>query len=266
MIWQYDASIRGVNTTPLVIGNNVIGGHSEENIADNRQIGALFSIDATGTGDVTKTKQNWLQMNRLSGRASPVLVGDKLYAVDDAATMFAFNPADGQEVGKKLRLGREIFGSPVYGDGKMYLGEANGIFYIIQPGPDGPTILHKQRLEGENIRGSASISHGRVYFATNSALYCLGTKDAQPSADPIPPQQPETPRTADEKPAQLQLVPIESLLNPARKQKYQARLYNANGRYLKTVPAKLELQGPGKVENDTYTAPAEATHSVATVT
>lgn len=267
IVWSYDASLRGVNTSPLVIGDTVYCGHSEENVADNRVMGALFAIDATGTGDVTKTKQKWLQMTRMVGRATPLLIGDKLYAVDDAATMFAFNPTDGAEVGKKLRLGREIFGSPVFGDGKIYIGETSGIFYIVEPGPDGPKLVHKQRLEGENIRASASISHGRVFFATNAALYCIGNKDVQPSADPRPAEPAETPRTADQKPAQLQLVPVESLLKPGQKQKFQARLYNANGRYLKTVPAKLELQGPGKIDNnELYVAPADQTHSVATVT
>ncbi len=267
VVWSYDVSLRGVNTTPLVVGDTVYAGHSEENVADNRVMGALFAVDATGTGDVTKSKQKWLQMSRMVGRASPVLVGDKLYAVDDAATMFAFNPADGAEVGKKLRLGREIFGSPVYGDGKLYIGETSGIFYIVEPGADGPKILHKQRLEGENIRASASISHGRVYFATSGALYCLGNKDTQPSADPRPAEPAETPRTADMTPAQLQLVPVESLLKPGQKQKFQARVYNANGRYLKTVPVQLELQGPGRIDNnDTYVAPGDVPHSVATVT
>lgn len=269
VVWSYDASLRGVNTTPLVVGNTVYAGHSEENVADNRVMGSLFAIDATGTGDVTKSKQKWLQMSRMMGRASPLLIGDKLIAVDDAATMFTFNPADGSEIGKKLRLGREIFGSPVYGDGKIYLGETSGIFYIIEPGADGLKVLHKQRLEGENIRASASISHGRVYFATNAALYCLGSKEgaAPPAADPRPAEEAETPRTADTAPAQLQLVPVESLLTPGRKQRFQARLYNANGRYLKTVPAQLKLQGPGKIENnDVYVAPAEAVHAVSTVT
>ncbi|RPI84199.1 MAG: pyrrolo-quinoline quinone, partial [Planctomycetaceae bacterium] len=83
-IWSYDASLRGINTTPLVAGNTVYMGHSEENVADNRVMGALFAIDATGTGNVTASKQNWLQMSRMVGRASPLLIGDKLYAVDDA--------------------------------------------------------------------------------------------------------------------------------------------------------------------------------------
>src|SRR5690606_36218599 len=57
-IWSYDVSLRGVNTTPVVVGNKVICGHSEENI-DTHLMGAFFAIDATKTGDITKSGQIW---------------------------------------------------------------------------------------------------------------------------------------------------------------------------------------------------------------
>ena len=34
-LWNYDVSLRGINTTPLVVGNTVYCGHAEENVFDN---------------------------------------------------------------------------------------------------------------------------------------------------------------------------------------------------------------------------------------
>src|SRR5262249_26788011 len=60
IVWTYDASLRGINTTPTVIGNTVFCGHAEENVFDHTSMGAAFAIDGTGSGNVTKSKQLWL--------------------------------------------------------------------------------------------------------------------------------------------------------------------------------------------------------------
>jgi outer membrane protein assembly factor BamB len=268
IIWHYDASIRGINTPPVIAGNMVFCGHSEENLFDTTIMGAVFAIDGTGTGDLTDVKGNWLQPTKMVGRAQPLFVNDRLYVVDDSATLMVLDPKTGKEIGKQ-KLGRSMFGSPIYADGKIYLGEANGLFYILEPTEKGVKIVHRARVEGAMIQGSPIVSHGRLYIPTNTALYCVGTKDHTPSADPAPTPPPETPSSADQKPAQLQLVPVESLLKPGQRQSFQARLYNANGRYLKTemVDVKFELQGPGKIDaKGEFTAPGDAGHAATIVT
>jgi outer membrane protein assembly factor BamB len=271
ILWNYDASLRGINTTPLVVGHTVYCGHSEENIFDTTILGAVFAIDGTGTGNVTATKQQWLSPTKTVGRAAPILVDDRLYVVDDAATLFVLDPKSGAEIGKQ-KLGRMMFGSPLYADGKIYLGETNGTFYILEtPAKDAPAkslkVLSRVRLDGEMIQGSPIASHGRIYLPTNGAMYCLGKSDLAPSADPIPTPVPETPAQADATPAQLQVVPVESLLRPGMKQQFRARLYNAAGRYLKTVAATYELNGPGRIdETGLYSTPTENAHAACFVT
>ena len=43
LIWNYDVSLRGVNTAPTIIGTQVISGHSDENL-DDTTMGALFLL------------------------------------------------------------------------------------------------------------------------------------------------------------------------------------------------------------------------------
>ena len=55
-IWQYKFSRRGLNVSPLVIGDKVLSGHSEENIVGT-SMGAVALIDGSGQGDVTQSHE-----------------------------------------------------------------------------------------------------------------------------------------------------------------------------------------------------------------
>jgi len=283
-LWNYDVSLRGINTTPLVVGNTVYCGHAEENVFDHTVMGAVFALDGTGTGNITKTdKQLWLTPTKMLARAAPVLVNDRLYIADDTGALLVVDPKTGAEVGKK-KLGRSVFSSPLYADGKIFFLEASGIVYILEPADKGVKVLHQQRLDNEFTQASPIVSHGRIYIPTTGALYCIGNKDQAPvAADPRPPVPPETPWSADLTPAQLQVTPVESLLRPkvgqssGQIQSFGIRLFNANGRYLdtKTVKPVYELKGPGKLEPSKeagkenqvlFTPAADAAHSVSFVT
>jgi hypothetical protein len=101
-------------------------------------------------------------------------------------------------------------------------------------------------------------------------MYCIGRKDATPSADPIPAPPPEAPVVAGEAPAQLRIVPVESLLRPGERQEFSVRLYNAGGRGLESASgaagASFALEGPGKLEGRVFTAAADAGHAASFVT
>jgi outer membrane protein assembly factor BamB len=267
VLWLYDASLKGINTTPLVAGNTVFCGNGEENFSDHRINGSLFAIDGTGTGNVTKTKEVWSLPGKAVARAQPILVDQRLYAIDEGATMWVVESATGKEIGKQ-KLGRSMFASPLYADGKIFVSEVNGLFYTLEPSEKGVKVVHRVRLDGEMLQGSPIISHGRLYVPTNGAMYCIGRKDQTPSADPIPAAAPETPVAAGEAPAQLQLVPVESLLRPGESQTFSIRLYNANGRRVETIIPKMafELKGPGKLEGHTFTAAGDAGHAASFVT
>jgi outer membrane protein assembly factor BamB len=269
LIWQFDASTRGLNVVPLIVGDKIYFGHGEQNFKDQSILGAAFAFEANGTGNLTDTKALWSIPKKTVSRAGPVMFDNKVVYIEDGASMFTVDPEKGKEVGK-LKLGRIMFGSPVVADGKMYVGEATGTFYTLEPGPKGPKVAHKVRIEGEHgpeeILGSPIISHGRIYLPTMEAMYCIGEKGKAPTADPIPTPTPEA-ELSDKTPAHIQLVPVEMLLKPGSKQPLQVRVYNKLGQMLSTQKAEYAVKGPGAVDAaGTYTIPADATHSVALVT
>lgn len=269
MIWQYDASTRGLNVAPLVDGNTIYFGHGEQNFKDQTVLGAAFAFDASGIGNITDEKTLWSIPKKTVSRASPVLFDNKVVFIEDGASMFSVDPEKGKEVGK-LKLGRIMFGSPVVADGKMYVGEATGMVYILEPGPKGPKILHKVRLEGEGgpeeILASPIVSHGKIYLPSLEAMYCIGEKDKTPSADPIPTAARET-ELSDRTPAHIQLVPVEMLLKPGSKQSLQVRVYNKFGQFLGTEKADVAVKGPGAVDaSGAYVVPADVGHTTAMLT
>jgi hypothetical protein len=195
------------------------------------------------------------------------LVNNRLYGFEDGSTLFVLNADDGKEIAKQ-KLGTIMMGSAVYADGKIYAGERSN-FFILEPTEKGVRVVQRIRLnpEQEDISGSPAISHGRIYIPTSKAMYCVGKKDVTPSADPRPPLAEETAASADTKPAQLLVVPVESLLKPGQPQNFEARVYNANGRFLKTVPAKFALKGPGQIDAaGKYSAARDNAHTVSFIT
>lgn len=245
MLWNYDVSLRGLNTAPVVIGSTVICGHSEENL-DSTKMGALFAVDASKSGDITKSGELWRTTEEFIGKTQPVVVGDRVYSIDDSGNFFVNDLKTGKIVGRQ-KLGTMGRGSPLYADGKFYCADATGRFYVFSVDEaKGLKRLHQLRLDDE-INGSPIVSHGRIYLPSESAMYCIGFKDVKPEADPRPIMEPETSIEADNKPAQALLVPVESLLKPTQKQLYQVFLYNAQGRYLRSAkPGDVKFSVAGK--------------------
>ncbi|WP_373649508.1 PQQ-binding-like beta-propeller repeat protein [Schlesneria sp. DSM 10557] len=264
IIWSYDASLRGINTAPTVVGNTVLCGHSEENL-DDTAMGALFAIDASKTGNITKTGEIWRNKEQFVGKTAPLVLDDRIYSIDDGGVFFVNDLKTGEQIGK-AKIGTIGRASPVYGDGKIYVVDGNGRAFIFAPDEKkGLKKLHQLRLEQGDVNASPIISHGRVYITCETMMYCIGKADVKPSADPIPKIEPETSVQKDQTPATALVVPVESLLKPTNKQQYSVYLYNANGQYLKKADpkdVKYSIQGPGAIDAaGLYAGPGGATNA-----
>ncbi len=267
MIWKFDLSRRGINTSPLVVGDTIYAGHSEENIDDNT-MGSLAAIDGSLAGDITKSGARWLFKERMIGKSSPLVVGNQLFAVDDSAGLFVYDTVSGEPIGKRMKLGSMMRSSLVYADGKIFATEMNGRCYILRPTESGLETVSKCRLpSGEECQGSPIVSHGRVYIPSTGHLYCLGTADQVPSADPIPAAPVETPPGKADEPAWVAVYPAEVLLKPGQTQKFVARLYNARGQFLRESAASFSVDANGEIDDrGTYTAASSASHDASIVT
>lgn len=265
-LWNYPFSRRGINVSPLIVGNTVYAGHSEENVVGNT-MGAVVALDGTMSGDLTG-KEKWIRYQLMVGKSSPVMVDGMLCVVDDRAKLYLLDPETGEQIAKKA-LGTAMRSTPLVADGKIYTCTNNGRWYILQLDGTKVKVLHKERLKGEASDGSPIAAEGRVYVPTSAALYCLGNPDSKAAAGPIPTSAQETAVAEDTTPAQLQVIPYDVLLQPGESVDYRLRVFNARGQLLEDVSldnARFSVEGVGKISSaGEYLAPGSSGHDTALV-
>jgi len=259
-IWKYQASVRGINTTPLVDENGIVYcGHGEQNSSDTKILGAIFAFDGNTTGDIPEEKLLWKVPKRTIGRSAPIKIEDRVYFLEDGALLLIYDAKTGKQIAEK-KLGRIMFGSLIYGDGKIYAAENTGKIWILKPSEKGVDVVSQNRIsDGGEIFGSPIIANGRLYIPSNSALYCIGSKDNKP-ADPVTLKAPsETPVSQDQEIAHIQLAPVELMLRPGVSAPYQVRGYNKIGQFVRLVTdAAITVEGPGAMSDLKFQVASEA--------
>ena len=185
----------------------------------------------------------------MAGKSSPLLVNGRIYQSDDQNNLYIVDAETGKKVTERpVKLTGEIVrGSPLYADGKIYLCSTTA-WHVFRPTATGVKLVNKMRLpDDDEVSASVVVSHGRIYLATNARLYCLGTKDQKPTMSGSLSPQPAEPSVADDsKPAEVQVVPAEVLIQSGGEQQFHVRLFNSRGQYLHDAPAAtFTLTGPG---------------------
>ncbi len=270
-VWSYLISYRGVNTSPVIAGDLAIAGHSEEN-SDTSKMAALLALPLGAKGKIEPGKEAWRDLEIYVGKTSPLVVGERIYVVDDSGLLYVVELKTGKVIGKQ-KLGTQGRGSPIFADGKIYVCEGYGRYYVFELDEEkGVKKVFNSRLPSD-MDASLIVSNGRIFVATNEELYCVGNKDVKPSADARPEVAPEAPLEEDPNPAHVQIVPCESLLRSGSKgqaQRHVVRLYNSKGQFLRTAKpeeVQFSVTGAGKVDaQGRFETPTENTHGTATLT
>jgi outer membrane protein assembly factor BamB len=259
-VWSFPVSKRAINTGVAVSGNTVFLSHGDENL-EGVELGMIAALDGSQSGDLKTTK--WATKGIEFSYSSPIVDGNRLYQLDNGSTLRTFDIATGKEVWN-VALGSAQKASPVLADGKLYVGTDGGIFFIVRPGAAKAEILSKVELpnstnsccgsEGtpEQILGNPAISRGRIFFMSSDAIYAIGPRRATSQTglaldEPAPP--------AAGPPAHLQVSPTELNLDPGQSVTLRARLFDANGRFIREeTAATWALKGlEGTVANGVVT-------------
>ncbi|HYV09895.1 MAG TPA: PQQ-binding-like beta-propeller repeat protein [Pyrinomonadaceae bacterium] len=259
-VWKIEISKRGLNTGVVVYNNMAILTHSEENL-ESSEMGMMLAVDANSKGEIKKDQIKWSVYGWQGGFSSPVLDGDRLYQVDNGANVAAFDANSGKQLWLK-NLGTIQKASPVLADGKLYVGTENGKFFILKPSATGCEILDEDQLgteaQPETIIGSAAVSNGRVYFASDSGLYAIGKKTSHNSSQTNANAVGST--VSSQTATHVQVVPTELILKPGDKANFRVRLFDAQGNFIREesdVTWSLD-QLKGTIENGHFTASSDA--------
>jgi outer membrane protein assembly factor BamB len=248
-VWSYMISAGGLSSSPVVEGNRVYICHGAENL-DSNVLGKVVCLDASKIKD-GKPALVWEKPGIKVRYSSPAIHDGRLYVCDENARLHCFDVATGKPLWRTpFKYGRNAKGAPVWADGKIYVAEVNSHFHILKPGDKRCEELHDQFFPSPDgnsdveINGNAAVASGRVYFATSFEFYCIGKKNPSKSSDPIPSPPKEEPASPNAKPAHLQVVPADVLLEPGETAQFKVRAFDDKGKFLKEVQAQWSLPAP----------------------
>jgi outer membrane protein assembly factor BamB len=246
-VWNLVVAKRGMNTGMVAHGKYAILSHGDENLEGN-EMGMLAAFDATRKGKLGMDSIKWMVKGFMGGFSSPVIVGDRLYQIDNGANLHAFDVETGRQLWKQ-NLGVIQKASAVYADGKIYAGTESGKFYILRPHADRCEVLSSVELPLSNqglasqrtpepIVAAAAVARGRVYLVSSDTLYAIG-----PKRTPADSWKPATlPVEVGQGPATwVQVTPTEMVLKPGETVQLHARLFDAAGRFLREDKAAWSL-------------------------
>ena len=255
-VWSYTFATGVINPSPVVKDNLVYITHGEEN-EDIPDRGRVICLDAGKVKDGKPTLVWEYKEGLIAGYTSPILHEGRLYVCEDNGRMFCFDAATGKSLWRRpFKYGLLARGSGVWADGKIYIFEVNAKFHILKPDAKGCERLHEQRFTSNQpgafveTNGTPAIVNGRIFIGTAENFYCLGSKN-QPKAG----REIETMRVffgefggrdqqPSAKPTHLQVIPADVVAQPGESVVFQARLFDANGNFLKATSAKWSLPTP----------------------
>lgn len=245
-VWEYHLSKRGINVSPVLVGDTIYVSHSEENI-DAGTMGRVVAIDATGTGDVTATHERWRADEMAVGFSSPLVHDGRVYVIDNSANLFALNASNGA-VEWEQSVGTVGKASPVWADGKLFVTETNGNVTILEPGDNGATQLDHDELQMATesryaeIYGSFAIGYGRLYVTSEAGIYCIGNPGTNFTASASADVALNAETAATDTAAVLQVVPAEVIASAGDRIDFTVRAYDSNGRFIGTRDANWAVE------------------------
>lgn len=127
-----------------------------------------YSLEGPGA-----PQEIWRQKKAIPRMPSPILVGPNVYVVNDSGVLSCFDAATG-EAHYQERIGGNFASSPLYADGKLYLGSQEGVTLVLAPGPVYQK-LGESTLDGAIMASPAAVGRA-LYVRTEHALYRLEKK------------------------------------------------------------------------------------------
>jgi hypothetical protein len=168
VLWNYD---QGASTVPSV---TVAGGR----LYVPSQ--GLTVLEPTSDGQAPK--QVWRAAQLCPGTPSPVVVGDRVFTLNDGGILSCADVADGKRLWQ-LRLKGPFSSTPVIASGVLYCVNEKGLIQVVDPAkvtdPAKPESAVTSEFDlGQTIVGTPSIAAGSLFVRSDGKLWRIGRDSA----------------------------------------------------------------------------------------
>ena len=130
----------------------------------------LKCVDATKTGDITKTGEIWSSPLEQHVSSTPAVSGGLAYVTDCGKNLHCIDAETGKPVWKH-KLSQDSWSSALAADGKVFVGARDGEFLIFKDGRE-KALLDSVKFE-RPIHSTPVAANGVLYVATMEKLYAL---------------------------------------------------------------------------------------------
>ena len=130
----------------------------------------LKCIDASGSGDVTRTGERWSYPLRMHCCSTPAIAGGLVYVADCGRTVHCVDAETGKPCWTHETKG-EMWASTLVADGKVYVGTRRKDFWIPAAGKE-KRVLCSVELDGA-MSSTPTAAGGAVYIVTANRLYAV---------------------------------------------------------------------------------------------
>ncbi len=147
----------------IVVGKDVIYSASGRN-------GPTLALRPGGEGDVTKSHLVWRAVRGGPHVPSPILVGNRLYTINDTGLAQCLDAATGKLIWHE-RLEDLFSASPIEAGGLLYFPSESGVTYVIRAGDQFEVVASNDL--GSPILASPAVIGNQLILRTQKELVCL---------------------------------------------------------------------------------------------
>ena len=130
----------------------------------------LKCIDATGSGDITRTGLRWSYAVQKHGMSTPSISDGLVFVADTTGVVHCVDADTGKPYWTH-DAGGEIWGSTLVADGRVYVGTHKGDLCVLAAGREKRLIASVNF--GSPINSTPVAANGTLYVATMKRLYAL---------------------------------------------------------------------------------------------
>jgi outer membrane protein assembly factor BamB len=141
---------------------------------DSGRGGRAVCVDATGTGDVTKTHLKWTFPQIPEGLSSAIIVGDFVFRTHNPETLKCIRFSTGELVFTERLPGVSTWASPFATPERTIYFASAGRSYVIKAS-DKLEVIATNDI-GEESRATAAVADGKIFLRGGKNLYCIGKK------------------------------------------------------------------------------------------